>query len=475
MTKVDKHIDDGFPVKNVDNMEGEKGEPLLDILETARDIEHAICDHTRHCSVLTPAMRKDSSLEPILEKVTENNSMLASLSRDKGVTHQGKNSTPVETRSTDESIQNEVECSLKLMDVARSVEQMVNAGFVYESDSNLFICAICLPDYDIELIVQQKKPPGGVFCHDDDMPLRYAQDSIVDRKFRNLKSHMKTHLQSSAHAESIKAKNDTYSAMSKYNTRTEKVGLLIGTTAYHILYSRGTVWGFEQLLLLNNINHIDIGDTNHSTYFIWHLRPYVAKVVQSKMTTFFSTPFKQTGHLPPVNASADKATYKHRTRQFTAVTTVVPDAENLFQVAYVGTPVVKDHTGYGLATTWKDSLDSKSIVGKQIVRWSTDGQYINLDTTRPLQNMYPDCHVELTWDPLHLAGLADAHLDKEEFEWLSSDVEVYQDLYNKFNWGKSYEELMDASAELEVKFVGLSKTCQTRFANSKRLVFINII
>ena len=228
------------------------------------------------------------------------------------------------------------------MDVARSVEQMVNAGFIYESDFNLFICVICLPDYDIELIVQQKKPPAGVFCH-------------------------------------------------------------------------------------------------------------------------------------PVNASTDKATYKHRTRQFTAVTTVAPDAENLFQVAYVGTPVVKDHTGYGLATTWKDSLDSKSIVGKQIVGWSTDGQYINLDTTRPLQNMHPDCHVELTWDPLHLAGLADAHLDKEEFEWLSSNVEVCQDLYNKFNWGKSYEELMDASAELEVKFVGLSKTCQTRFSNSKRLVFINIM
>ena len=96
MTKVDKHIDDGFPVKNVDNIEGEKGEPLLDILETAREIEHAICDRARHCSALTPDMRKDCSLELILEKVTENNSMLASLSRDKGVTHQGKNSTPVD-------------------------------------------------------------------------------------------------------------------------------------------------------------------------------------------------------------------------------------------------------------------------------------------------------------------------------------------------------------------------------------------
>ena len=104
-----------------------------------------------------------------------------------------------------------------------------------------------------------------------------------------------------------------------------------------------------------------------------------------------------------------------------------------------------------------------------------DSALVILDTTCPLQTMYPDCHVELTWEPLHLAGIADAHLYKEEFEWLSRDVEVCQDLYNKFNCGKSYEKLIDTSAELEVKFVRWNKSCQMRFANSKRLVFINIM
>ena len=51
---------------------------------------------------------------------------------------------------------------------------------------------------------------------------------------------------------------------------------------------------------------------------------------------------------------------------------------HLLQVAYVDSPIVKDHTGEGLALSWKSSNEYKGLVPEQIHGWSTDGQYHHL-------------------------------------------------------------------------------------------------
>ena len=42
-----------------------------------------------------------------------------------------------------------------------------------------------------------------------------------------------------------------------------------------------------------------------------------------------------------VNVQADKGTTVHNTRQFTTVTAVIPKAESLLNVVYLGQPLVK--------------------------------------------------------------------------------------------------------------------------------------
>lgn len=63
-------------------------------------------------------------------------------------------------------------------------------------------------------------------------------------------------------------------------------------------------------------------------------RKAVAETVKDKVTNFFTTPLLQTGFPPVMNILADKATWKHCTRQFVAAIAMVPDAPTLLQTVY---------------------------------------------------------------------------------------------------------------------------------------------
>ena len=51
---------------------------------------------------------------------------------------------------------------------------------------------------------------------------------------------------------------------------------------------------------------------------------------------------------------------------------------------------------------------------------------------------------------------------------------ICRELYNKFNWGKNYELLVDTCHEIEMNMAQLVTFQTTRFANSIRLVVINL-
>ena len=69
----------------------------------------------------------------------------------------------------------------------------------------------------------------------------------------------------------------------------------------------------------------------------------MSRDVTKRMKNFSSTKLTQTGHLPALNISADKATYKHNTKQFLSCVTVVPGADELIRVIDFGQPIVTAH------------------------------------------------------------------------------------------------------------------------------------
>ena len=143
-------------------------------------------------------------------------------------------------------------------------------------------------------------------------------------------------------------------------------------------------------------------------------------------------------------------------------------------MAYVDTPVVKDHTGEGLARSWKIANETKGIVPEQIAGWSTDGQYLGLHVDDHLADIcrIPPDQMIMAWDLLHKAGLLDTHISKmEKFAWLEEDNAIIQKCYNRWNFGKAHEELRTAFEELNMDYISLNKFSDTRFANSKALVY----
>ena len=119
-----------------------------------------------------------------------------------------------------------------------------------------------------------------------------------------------------------------------------------------------------------------VGELNHSRKFPAAFRPFVVKVVHGRVKKYLQTPLKQTGHLPPVGISADKGTYKHRSRQFLSCVTVIPGGNNWPEILTFGKPVVtKGSTGMGLAENMKTGYDYVGLVAKQIESGVFDGVY----------------------------------------------------------------------------------------------------
>jgi len=113
---------------------------------------------------------------------------------------------------------------------------------------------------------------------------------------------------------------------------------------------------------------------------------------------------------------------------------------------------------------------------KQIEASSHDGQYYHLSVPKSLVKLYnlPNQFIS-TPDPLHRAGTVDVHIRKDEtFDWMNKVFGICKELYNKFNWGKNYELMVDSCDEIKKNMAQLANFQTTSFANSVRFVVINL-
>ena len=154
----------------------------------------------------------------------------------------------------------------------------------------------------------------------------------------------------------------------------------------------------------------------------------------------------------------------------------MPDSPNLINSIFIGHPVVKHHAGVDVTASIKDELEKIEIKSSQIEGGSFDGAYFHQSVPDHMKaTMDISEHFVATHDPLHKAGIIDAHIRKDsDFAWLNKVQDLCSDIYNKFNWGKNYELLLDTCKELELTLASLTKFSKTRFANSIRNVTINI-
>lgn len=227
---------------------------------------------------------------------------------------------------------------------------------------------IAIEPISYQIIWLEKSAVGdiGIFIYDTSLGVEFAHTDVMAHKFRNLKKNIKRHLERKVHKDNVITEEQKQQKDAAYARKNIVIGMAVGRTCYH-LYSKGRPFAdFEELFYLQELNGVGIGNINHGQDFARNFLPFVAEVVSSRVNRFLSTPLIQTGDRPPLNISVDKATYKHRTRQFVSAVTIVPESENLIQYIYLGIPIAKAHSGIDIARNGKACMDERQIEGDQI-------------------------------------------------------------------------------------------------------------
>ena len=84
--------------------------------------------------------------------------------------------------------------------------------------------------------------------------------------------------------------------------------------------------------------------------------------------------------------------------------------------------------------------------------------------------------VHAAWDWMHRTGIVDRNVTKhDKFAWLRNLIDVCHQLFLTLNWGQNYEKFREASVAWKLTLKNLTNFSDTRFANSKRKVFKNIL
>ena len=297
---------------------------------------------------------------------------------------------------------------------------------------------------------------------------------IMSRAFRNLKISISRHLKRDEHKDAISQNENTTIKMKNESNRNNTIALRVGCACYKIYYRGRPYTDYEDEVFLLHKCGVDVGDINHSYKFPQKFLESVAEVVKDNVKDYLKKTLPQTGFAPPVKVLAEKATYKHRTRQFVGLTSIIPDSDDLLQYMFLGLPVVKLHTGKGVGQSII-SVEEFEISAEQFQGGSFDGQYFHLSVLNTHFGIEgKDASVHHDHDPMHKAGLVDTHIREDgNFKFLNKVTEVVAAAFKNFSWGKNYEALAEACESLGQVFASPARYSTTRFANSVRKVYMN--
>lgn len=411
-------------------------------------------------SNLMPANVTNNDLDEKLDKILQG---LNELKIEKKKEPQSAQLDEIEDMRTDDFIT--LENNIKY---ARSMDQILQSGFIYDKDTSKVICSVC---------EDKGKCDSGEFLYPSEHGLSFEQNEFLPRIFCNLKKSVVRHIHiSKTHIEAIRDLKEKERQEKLFETKNQHAGMNLGRICMKNYILGRPYTDYESDVLVLKMSGATVGELNHSRKFPASFRKSVCQVVHERVSKYLSTPLKQTGFLPPVCISADKGTYKHRSRQFLSCITIMPGGNNFVEVLTCGQPVVtKGSSGKALAENMKEGFDSFGISSKQIESGVFDGVYFHCSISKHLEELYKTNqeHVLYTWDPLHKTGLVDKDVADKKV-WVTDITTICQQIFNTFNWGANYEKFREATTLWKLSLSNLVKFSETRFANSKRKVYKNI-
>jgi len=259
---------------------------------------------------------------------------------------------------------------------------------------------------------------------------------------------------------------------------------------------------FEHKLQTMHLASVEIGTMNHSREFCRHFVETMQVVVDSRIGDHVRSIDPVTHRKRVFAFVADKVTELHRTGN--AIALMIMSEEGELQAVFADYLIVEGHTGKALMGQIYDETFIKKIglslveIRKQCTGAAFDGAYFHLNNPDHLAKRIVEkakgasaTRSEITslkewllctWDPAHRLELvaSDIRLDKlgvnVELVSVPWHVQIPKDIaamYACCNYGKQYKKLLKTTKHLGKKWYAMAKFCDTRFAQSKLLVYKN--
>ncbi|CAB4009077.1 Hypothetical predicted protein [Paramuricea clavata] len=374
----------------------------------------------------------------------------------------------------DVNMNENIEILIAKATLARSIKE--SAGFTFDEEKEELSCSVCGTVDSNNDDNSSKLRTTGIFKYEKLTGMIFTPEENLPDKFQNLKKHVKRHVkQSTAHIENRQSQIEKQKEAEAKKTKNYETGMNLGCICYKLYVKGHPFTDYEEDVLILKQAKANIGNINHSSKFPPAFLPYVTKEVQSRIKQFITSKLQQTGHKPPLALSPDKATYKHRSRQFLAGVTISP-GDNFLEVISFGQPIVKyGSTTSALSKNMKEGFDALGVEGCQIESTVFDGVYFHIRIQKYFDAIYGlhERDILYSYDTLHKSGLVDTHLcKKEEFKWVVSNTDICQKLFRMFNWGSNYEKLVVATALWKLhltSLVGFSETRCSRIDQAREL------
>ena len=299
-------------------------------------------------------------------------------------------------------------------------------------------------------------------------------NSKLPRDFRNATSVVKRHLTTKGHTDAVKWDNEVKAQKENDIRQSREAGMTLGRMVYSDIKRGRPLSDYTENVFIASKNGAKVGDLNHSSYFPDLFRENCAAVLDLRLKTKLQTALICSGQKPPVGIMIDKMTQKKRTGQITAIQTLIPEAgpDNMVQVFFIGNPVVRDHTGKGVASAAGQEV-KKYCDSSQIVSFGGDGAYFHLNIESEL-NKELKLSDKTTYIPdiLHRIGTAESDTRKD-CQFLLDIISAIHQVLNDMKYGKKYENLLQiVEKHPDIKFYKIDSFSTTRFGNYSYLVFL---
>ena len=133
------------------------------------------------------------------------------------------------------------------MKKCRTVEDLYNTfPLLYSKSRGIIICKECVKDH-ASITFNKKESKPGVFWYEEELEDLGDNQEIktpLSRSFRNLKIHIKSHILSETHKESVNV-NREEEAVEKFTKAELEVGMSLARTCYYLFTKGRPFYDFE--------------------------------------------------------------------------------------------------------------------------------------------------------------------------------------------------------------------------------------